>query len=312
MPINIPADLPARLALEQENIFVMTDARAQSQDIRPLRIALVNLMPTKIATELQLLRLLGNSPLQVDISLVRTSGHSSKNTAPEHLERFYRTFEEVSTRKFDGMIITGAPVEHLDFEKVDYWQELREIMDYRAQNVFSTLYICWGAQAGLYHRFGIPKHPLPEKLSGIFPHRLCLQAQKLFRGFDDVFPMPHSRHTEVRRADIDRHPGLEVVCESDEAGVGVVIARTSSEIFITGHLEYDAETLLLEYRRDQERGLNPSVPLHYFPNDDPARPPVVTWRSHAHLFFSNWLNYHVYQETPYDMDAIRGRGSGVQ
>ena len=311
MPINIPVDLPARSALEQENIFVMTDARAQSQDIRPLRIALVNLMPTKIATELQLLRLLGNSPLQVDICLVRTAGHNSKNTAPEHLDRFYRTFEEVSARKCDGMIITGAPVEHLDFEDVDYWAELREIMDYCARNVFSTLYICWGAQAALYHRFGIPKHPLAEKLSGIFAHRIRLQAQKLFRGFDDVFQMPHSRHTEIRRGDIDRHPELEILCESDEAGVGVVMARKSSEIFITGHLEYDADTLALEYRRDQERGLNPAPPRHYFPDDDPSRPPVVTWRSHAHLFFSNWLNYHVYQETPYDVDAIRGLGSSA-
>jgi homoserine O-succinyltransferase len=306
MPINIPVDLPARSALEQENIFVMTDARAQSQDIRPLRIALVNLMPTKIATELQLLRLLGNSPLQVDICLVRTAGHNSKNTAPEHLERFYRTFEEVSTRKFDGMIITGAPVEHLDFEEVDYWTELREIMDYSAHNVFSTLYICWGAQAALYHRFGIPKHPLSGKMSGIFSHRVCLQAQKLFRGFDDVFQMPHSRHTEVRRSDIDRRPELEILCESDEAGVGVVIARKSSEIFITGHLEYDAGTLALEYSRDLGKGLNPPLPRHYFPGDDPLRLPVVTWRSHAHLFFSNWLNYHVYQEAPYELNGFNG------
>ncbi|MDR2050742.1 MAG: homoserine O-succinyltransferase [Deltaproteobacteria bacterium] len=310
MPINIPSDLPARAALEQENIFVMTDVRARTQDIRPLRIALVNLMPTKIATELQLLRLLGNSPLQVDICLLRTGGHLSKNTSSRHLERFYRTLEEVSAEKFDGMIITGAPVEQLDFEQVDYWSELQGIMDYSARNVFSTLYICWGAQAGLYHRFGIPKHPLREKISGVFSHRILLQAQKLFRGFDDVFNVPHSRYTEVRRSDIEKCPELEILCESDEAGVCVVMARKSREIFITGHLEYDADTLGLEYRRDRDRGLNPKIPRNYFQGDDPNLPPLVSWRSHAHLFFSNWLNYHVYQETPYDFATIRSDAPG--
>jgi homoserine O-succinyltransferase len=308
MPINIPSDLPARAALERENIFVMTDATAERQDIRPLRIALVNLMPTKIATELQLLRLLGNSPLQVDIRLLRTGAHRSKNTSQEHLERFYRTFDEVCSEKFDGMIITGAPLERIDFEEVDYWPELQEIMDYSAENVFSTLYICWGAQAGLYHRFGVPKRMLPEKISGVFPHRVCLPAQKLFRGFDDVFYMPQSRYTEIRRGDIEQHPDLELLCESDEAGVGVVIAGESGEIFVTGHLEYEADTLALEYRRDLDRGLDIRIPAHYFPDDDPSRPPVVSWRAHAHLFFSNWLNYHVYQETPFDVSAIRGGG----
>ncbi|MCL1915638.1 MAG: homoserine O-succinyltransferase [Desulfovibrionaceae bacterium] len=306
MPINIPAKLPARSALERENIFVMTESRARKQDIRPLRLALVNLMPTKIATELQLLRLLGNTPLQVDICLIRTSGHVSKNTEPLHLERFYRTFPEIRREKLDGMIITGAPVEQLDFEEVDYWSELQEIMDYSAENVFSTLYICWGAQAGLYHRFGIPKHLLPEKISGVFSHRVCRQAQKLFRGFDDIFYAPQSRYTEVRREDIEKHPDLEILCDSEEAGVGVVMARKSGEIFITGHLEYDADTLALEYSRDQERGLNPPTPSNYFQEGDPSRPPLVTWRAHAHLFFSNWLNYHVYQETPYNLDNIRG------
>ena len=306
MPINIPANLPARAALERENIFVMTDAKAESQDIRPLRIAVVNLMPTKIATELQLLRLLGNTPLQVDICLLRPGGHISKNTPNEHLERFYRTFDAVNAEKFDGMVITGAPVEQLEFEDVDYWPELGEIMDYSAENVFSTLYICWGAQAGLCHRFGVPKHPLPKKLSGVFPHRILVPGTKLFRGFDDVFAVPQSRYTEVRREDIEKCPGLEILCESEEAGVAVVRTEESREIFATGHLEYEADTLAKEYFRDLDKGLQPNVPKHYFPNDDPSLPPVVSWRAHAHLFFSNWLNYHVYQETPFDVRTITG------
>ena len=306
MPVNIPDNLPALEVLKEENIFVMTDVRAHSQDIRPLRIAIVNLMPTKIATEIQLLRLLGNTPLQVDICLLHTGAHTPKNTAAGHLERFYRTFNEVREERFDGMIITGAPVEQLDFEQVDYWHELTEIMDYCAQNVFSTLYICWGAQAGLYHRFGIPKHVLPGKISGIFSHRVLLQAREIFRGFDDMFHMPQSRYTEVRREDIAKRRELEILCDSEEAGVGVVMAGQSREFFITGHLEYDAETLALEYKRDLGRGLGPQLPRNYFPADDPARPPLVSWRAHAHLFFSNWLNYHVYQETPYDLGIIKG------
>lgn len=308
MPINIPSDLPARSALESENIFVMTDSRARHQDIRPLRIALVNLMPTKIATELQLLRLLGNSPLQVDVTLLHTRDHISKNTPHEHLTRFYRTFDEVHAEKFDGMIVTGAPVEKIPFEEVDYWRELQEIMDYSAENVFSTLYICWGAQAGLYHRFGVPKHLLPGKLSGVYPHKVGVANHKLFRGFDDVFYAPQSRYTEVRRADIEKCPQLEILCESDEAGVGVVMARETGEIFITGHLEYEADTLAREYQRDRAQGLDVKVPAHYFPDDDPSRAPIVSWRAHAHLLFSNWLNYHVYQETPFAVEAIMGGG----
>ena len=310
MPINIPSDLPARSSLENENIFVMTDTRANSQDIRPLRIALVNLMPTKIATELQLLRVLGNTPLQVDITLLRTRDHVSKNTPHEHLERFYRTFDEVRSEKFDGMVITGAPVERIDFEEVDYWRELQEIMDYSVHNVFSTLYICWGAQAGLYHRFGVPKCMLPGKLSGVYPHHLCVENYKLFRGFDDIFYAPQSRHTEVRRADIEQCPQLEILCESDKAGVGVVMAKETGEIFMTGHLEYEADTLAKEYYRDLGQGLDLAVPENYFPQDDPSRPPIVSWRAHAHLFFSNWLNYHVYQETPFDVDTIQGGNKG--
>jgi homoserine O-succinyltransferase len=308
MPINIPSDLPARAALELENIFVMADARARGQDIRPLRIAIVNLMPTKTATELQLLRLLGNSPLQVDIVLLRTATHESTHTAGDHLSRFYRTFNEVSAEKFDGMIITGAPVEQLDFEEVDYWPELQKIMDYSRENVFSTLYICWGAQAGLYHRFGIPKYTLDSKLFGVFPHKICKPGQKLFRGFDDTFNVPHSRYTEVRRRDLEKCADLEILSESAEAGVTVAMANKPNEIFMTGHLEYDAATLGAEYLRDLDKGLEISPPRNYFPHDDPERAPLVSWRAHAHLFFSNWLNYYVYQETPYDLRRIKGSG----
>ncbi|MDL2306722.1 homoserine O-succinyltransferase [Desulfovibrio sp. OttesenSCG-928-C06] len=310
MPINIPADLPARSALENENIFVMTDARAQLQDIRPLRIAIVNLMPTKIATEIQLLRLLGNSPLQVDITLLRAESHVSKNTSSDHLDRFYTTFSQVKDKKFDGMLVTGAPIEQIPFEEVNYWSELQEIMDYSAENVFSTLYICWGAQAGLYHRYGIPKYQLSEKISGVFRHRIVKPAQKLFRGFDDVFNVPHSRHTEIRKSDIMAVPELEILAESDESGVCVVAAPKTGEIFITGHLEYDPDTLGNEYHRDLGKGLNPRLPANYYPDDDPSQTPVVTWRSHAHLFFSNWLNYHVYQDTPFDMSKIKAAVKG--
>ena len=305
MPIKIPGSLPARAALEQEKIFVMTEDRAVSQDIRPIRIAIVNLMPTKIATEIQLLRLLSNTPLQIDITLLKAEHHVSKNTSAEHLERFYTTFSKVRDTKFDGMIITGAPVELLDFEEVDYWSELKDIMDYSAENVFSTLYICWGAQAGLYHRYGIPKYALPEKKFGVFEHTLATRTKKLFRGFDDSFTIPHSRHTEIRREDIEKVPHLEILAESDEAGVCVVRAKESRAIFVTGHFEYDADTLAREYFRDVDKGLAIKVPAHYFPEDDPEKSPKVTWRAHAHLFFSNWLNYHVYQETPYELAAIQ-------
>lgn len=304
MPIKIPAGLPANTALKQENIFVMTDERASTQDIRPIQIAIVNLMPTKIATEIQLLRLLGNTPLQIDITLLKAENHCSKNTSSEHLERFYTTFSQVRHKKFDGMIVTGAPVEMLDFEDVDYWPELQKIIDYTADNVFSTLYICWAAQAGLYHRYGIPKYTLAEKKFGVFKHHLTHMNKKIFRGFDDCFYMPHSRHTEVRAEDIVQNSSLEILAESEEAGVAIVRAKESRSIFVTGHFEYDADTLAKEYFRDKGKGMDIKVPANYFPKDDPSIAPEVHWRAHAHLFFSNWLNYHVYQETPFELSAI--------
>ena len=304
MPINIPADLPARSALEQERIFVMTEDQARAQDIRPLRIAIVNLMPTKIATEVQLLRLLGNSPVQVDITLIKAENHTSKNTAEEHLERFYTTFSKVEGQKFDGMIITGAPVEQLPFEQVDYWSELTTIMDYSLTHVFSTMHICWGAQAALYHHYGVPKHLLPQKKFGVYPHTVNRRLTKLFRGFDDVFYCPHSRHSEMRREDIEKVPALEILAESEEAGVGIVKGGRYRQCYISGHLEYDADTLALEYFRDRDKGLNTPVPANYFPNDDPSRAPLVTWRAHANLFFNNWLNFFVYQETPFNLNDI--------
>ena len=300
MPINIPADLPARSKLEAENIFVMTEERALRQDIRPLRIAIVNLMPTKIATETQLLRLLGNSPVQVDITLVKAEGHVSKNTSSDHMERFYTTYSRMRDQRFDGMIITGAPVEQLDFDAVDYWDELKAIMDYSRERVASTLYICWGAQAGLYHHFGIAKHLLPEKMFGVFEHAVNDRFNPIFRGFDDTFHMPHSRHTEVRRDEIAAHPGLEILAESPESGVCVVKDRERPQFFITGHMEYDSDTLGLEYRRDVERGLTPAMPRHYFAGDNPESRPLVSWRAHANLFFTNWLNFYVYQEMSFE------------
>lgn len=300
MPIKILSDLPARKVLEEENIFVMTEQRARTQDIRPLKIALVNLMPTKIATETQILRLLGNTPLQVEISLVHMENHKTKNTRVDHLERFYIPSKEVLKRKFDGMIITGAPVEQLPFEKVDYWKDLTRIMDYAAENVFCTLYICWGAQAGLYYHYGIQKYDLDKKLFGIFKHKRMTRAEPLLRGFDDEFPSPQSRHTEVRSADIKGCSDLTVLAESDEAGVLLVKSKNNRQIFMTGHLEYDTDTLALEYTRDKDKGLPIELPCNYFPGDNPDSPPVSTWRSHAHLFYSNWLNYYVYQETPYE------------
>jgi len=306
MPIKIPDQLPAKQILSNENIFVMDEDRAVHQDIRPLRIAILNLMPTKIATETQLLRLLGNSALQVEVTLVRVSQHQSKNTPEEHLLTFYQTFDQVRDEKFDGLIITGAPVEHLPFEEVDYWEELKEIMDWGFQNVFSLFYICWGAQAALYHQFGIPKYPLPAKQFGVFSHRIVENHVKLLRGFDDVFYAPHSRHTEIRREDIKKVPQLKILAESDQAGVYIVVSRNGRQVFVTGHSEYDPLTLKKEYDRDVAAGLPIQVPLNYYPNDDPLQPPVVRWRSHANLLFANWINYYVYQETPYDLAQFKG------
>ena len=301
MPINIPSDLPARAALEQENIFVMTEERATSQDIRPLDIVIVNLMPTKITTETQLLRVLGNTPIQVDITLLRTAEHVSKHTPLDHLDRFYKTFDEIKDRHFDGMIVTGAPVEHLPFEDVDYWKELLKIMNYASTgHVFSTLYICWAAQAALYHFYGIPKHDLPSKRFGVFEHDVLEPTCNLFRGFDDVFHAPHSRHTEVRAKDVRKVPELNILAESREAGLAMVERFDHSQVFMTGHLEYDRNTLDKEYKRDLAKGLPINMPRHYYPGDNPDATPVVNWRAHAHLFFSNWLNYCVYQETPYN------------
>ena len=304
MPINIPADLPARSKLEEENIFVMSEDKAKVQDIRPLQIAIVNLMPAKIATETQLLRLLGNSPVQVDITLIQAENHEHKNTSAEHLKRFYTTFSRIRGKKYDGMIITGAPVEQIPFTQVDYWDELTAIMDYSRTHVFSTLYICWGAQAGLFHHYGIDKYPLREKMFGVFPHQVNSRFDPIFRGFDDVFYMPHSRHTEIRTEEVANHPGLEVLAESPDAGVCVVKARGQRQFFITGHMEYDADTLSREYHRDVDKGLPMETPRNYFPNNDPAKPPLVSWRAHANLFYSNWLNFYVYQETPFELEHI--------
>ena len=305
MPIRIQADLPAIEVLEGENIFVMTHERANLQDIRPLKIAILNLMPTKIETETQLLRLLGNTPLQVDVELLHTATHVSKNTSSYHLNTFYKTFDDVKDQKFDGMIITGAPVEKMAFEEVDYWDEMCRIMEWSKENVYSVLHICWGAQAGLYYHYGVPKYPLAEKCSGVFRHRVLRRTAKLVRGFDNVFYAPHSRHTEVRAEDIKKVPELEILCDSKEAGVYIVTTKKGRRIFVMGHSEYDADTLKNEYFRDLERGLNPKIPANYFPVDDPTKTPVVRWRSHAYLLYSNWLNYFVYQITPYNFDDIK-------
>ena len=306
MPIKIPDNLPAKEILANENIFVMGEARAVHQDIRPLRIAILNLMPTKIATETQILRLLGNSPLQVEVTLLRTGSHQSKNTPEEHLTTFYQTIDDVSDQRFDGLMITGAPVEHLPFEEVDYWDELKAIMDWRETHVFSTFYICWGAQAGLYHQYGIPKYPLSEKMFGVFPHRVLKQNVPLFRGFDDVYYAPHSRHTEIRAADIVKVPDVEVLSTSDEAGVYIVASRDGRQIFVTGHSEYDPLTLKSEYDRDVRQNLPIKIPRNYYPNDDPTRVPQVRWRGHSNLLYVNWLNYYVYQETPFDLSLLNG------
>jgi len=304
VPIKIPDALPAMDILTKENIFVMGEDRALHQDIRPLQIAILNLMPTKIATETQILRLIGNSALQVEITLLRTASHHSKNTPEEHLLNFYQTIEQVEHKKFDGLIITGAPVEHLPFEEVDYWDELKYIMDWSRHNVFSTFYICWGAQAGLYHFYGVPKYPLPAKMFGVFEHHVTKKNVKLLRGFDDVFLAPHSRHTEIRREDIEKVPEIELLAESNIAGVYIVGSKDERSVFVTGHSEYDPLTLKAEYDRDVKLGLPIQVPANYYPNDDPSQPPVVRWRAHSNLLYVNWLNYYVYQETPYDLGQI--------
>lgn len=304
MPIQIPNDLPAAGTLHEENIFVMPQDRATTQDIRPLEIVLLNLMPTKIATETQFSRLLGNTPLQVHLELMHTTTHKAKNTAQEHLINFYKGFEELKDRKFDGMVITGAPVENMAFEDVDYWDELCKIMEWSKTNVHSTLHICWGAQAGLYYHYGIPKRELPEKLFGVFPHKADYKRSILMRGFDDVFWVPHSRHTTVDRADIEKVDGLKIVASSEQAGVYAVMNKKGRQIFITGHSEYDPNTLENEYLRDKNLGLPIRVPENYYPNDDDTQDPIVRWRGHANLLFSNWLNYLVYQTTPYDIMTI--------
>ena len=307
MPIRIPNDLPAAETLQQENIFVMTQTRATTQDIRPLEIVVLNLMPTKIVTETQLTRLLGNTPLQVHLELMHMKSHASKNVSQDHLLAFYKSFEELKDRKFDGMVITGAPVEHLEFEDVDYWQELCAIMEWSKTHVHSTFHICWGAQAGLYYHYGIQKHRLPEKLFGVYPHKADYKRSILLRGFDDTFYVPHSRHTTVLRKDIEAVPGLKIIASSEEAGVYAVMNKEGRQIFITGHAEYDPLTLETEYLRDRNQGKPIHVPENYYPGDDETQAPIVRWRGHANLLFSNWLNYFVYQTTPYDIMTI---GSG--
>jgi len=304
MPVKVPDALPAKETLASENIFVMGQDRAVHQDIRPLRIAILNLMPTKIHTETQLLRLIGNSALQVDVTFFHPASHKAKNTPEEHLRLFYRTFDEIKDENFDGLVITGAPVEDLPFEEVDYWDELCQILEWKHTHVFSTFHICWGAQAGLYYEFGIPKYPLPQKMFGVFPHYVMRHHEKLLRGFDDVFYAPHSRHTEICRADIDRVHALKVLAESPEAGLYIIASRDDRQVFVMGHSEYDSLTLKGEYDRDVKKGLPIVLPKNYFPDDNPHRTPVVRWRGHANLLYNNWLNYYVYQETPYDLQRL--------
>jgi len=304
LPIRIPNDLPAAAALQQENIFVMPQDRAITQDIRPLEIVLLNLMPTKIVTETQLSRLLGNTPLQVNLELMHTTSHRATHVSPEHMLSFYKSFDELRHRKFDGMVITGAPVELMNFEEVDYWPELCEIMEWSKTHVHSTFHICWGAQVGLYYHYGINKHAMKEKLFGVFPHTADYKRAILLRGFDDTFWVPHSRHTTVDREDIEAVPELKIIASSEKAGVYAVMNKGGRQIFVTGHSEYDQDTLNREYLRDKNQGLPIHVPENYFPNDDDTKEPIVRWRSHANLLFSNWLNYFVYQTTPYDIMSI--------
>ena len=305
MPIKLPDNIPAKDILSDEGIFVMDESRAYHQDIRPLRVAVLNLMPLKEVTEVQLLRLLANSPLQVEITLLFPKSHDAQNTPVEHLKRYYHTFDEIKEQKFDRLIITGAPIELLDFEEVDFWQELTDIMEWSKSNVTSTLHICWGAQAGLYYHYGIPKIILDKKISGVFEHYKNPYSDKLLRGFDDVFYVPHSRRTEVRREDILKNGKVVILSESDESGVYIASAKHGRQIFVMGHSEYDALTLKNEYMRDLAKGANPEVPKHYFKNDDPNNTPLVRWRSHSNILYSNWLNYYVYQETPYDVTEIK-------
>lgn len=305
MPLNLPDRLPAIELLKQENIFVFDHSRASRQDIRPLRIVVLNLMPLKITTETDLVRLLSNTPLQIELSFMKLRSHTPKNTPVEHMKAFYKDFELMSGERFDGMIITGAPVEQMPFEEVSYWSEVSAIFDWARTHVTSTLYICWAAQAGLYHHYGVPKHDLPHKMFGIFEHTVNRPLLPIFRGFDDVFYVPHSRHTEIRREDIERCPELDILSESPEAGVYMVMARGGREFFVTGHSEYSPYTLDGEYKRDLAKGLPIDMPRNYYRGDDPSQPPLVRWRAHANLLFSNWLNYYVYQETPYDINEIR-------
>jgi len=308
MPVKIPETLPARRTLEAEDVFVMGEERATHQDIRPLKLAILNLMPTKIATETQLLRLLSNTALQVDITLLHMTSHESKNTPSDHLMNHYDSFTEVKNQKFDGLIITGAPVEHLPFEEVDYWPELARFLEWKETNVYSTMHICWAAQAGLYHKYGVPKHDLSEKMFGVFEHHKLSEHARLLRGFDDVFFAPHSRHTEVRAEDINAVPDLDVLASSPEAGVYIVTSKNRRDVYVTGHSEYDPLTLKGEYDRDVSKNLPIKPPRNYFPDDDPARPPLVRWRGHASLLFANWLNYYVYQTTPFDLARIPSGG----
>jgi len=304
MPVKIPDGLPAAEILAKENIFLMSYERAVSQDIRPLKIAVFNLMPTKLATETQLLRVLGNTPLQVDITFLHTATYESQNTDKDHLAAFYRTFDEVKDEKFDGLVITGAPVEHMKFEEVDYWDELCAVMDWAEKNVFSTIYICWASQAALYHFYGIDKKPLSEKVFGVYPHKRLRFDHKLLRGFDDTFYAPHSRHTAIDVADIEDIEEIEILATSDEAGLYLAASKDGSRVFVTGHSEYSADTLELEYKRDVALGRDIAMPVNYYVNDDPEREPLVMWRAHGNLLFGNWLNYFVYQETPYDVENV--------
>lgn len=307
MPVKIPTTLPARTILENENVFIMDEDRALHQDIRALKVAILNLMPTKISTETQLLRLLSNSALQVEVTLVHTATHESKNTDADHLLQHYVTFDEIKNQKFDGLIITGAPVEQMPFEEVDYWDELTDIIDWGNENVESNFYICWGAQAALYHKYGIPKYDLPHKMFGVFEHRIfssAAGAEPLLRGFDDIFFAPHSRHTEIRREDVEKVDEIQLLAESEEAGVYIVGSKDGRHIFVTGHSEYDPFTLKGEYDRDVNKGLPIHIPKNYYPNDDPAKTPHVRWRGHANLLYSNWLNYYVYQATAFDLNEI--------
>ena len=305
MPIKIADKLPAARTLRGENIFVMTEKRAMSQDIRPLRILLFNLMPTKIVTETQILRALSNSPLQVEVVFLNTKTHASKNTPHEHLVDFYKTFDEIENEKFDGMIITGAPVENMEFEEVDYWDELTSVMEWSKSHVTSTLHICWGAQAGLYYHYGIKKHRLEKKMSGVFEHRVQKKKNKLVSGFDETFFAPHSRHTETRIEEVKAVPELDIIAVSDEAGLYLAASKDGKHVFVMGHSEYDADTLDKEYKRDSERGLNPEIPVNYYKNNNPLLRPVVRWRAHSTLLFVNWLNYCVYQITPYNLNEIK-------